>query len=78
MKTDINELRAKIIEEARSRIPIPAGEDEITSSMFAKEEGCTRRKAGEILNRMAEEGILSVRKNGVRNGKTCNVYRYND
>ena len=74
--TDPIDLKQKIYTEARSRVPVPPGEDEITSNMLAKETGCTVKQARTILADMAEDGIITVRMNGVENGKTCKIYRY--
>jgi len=72
MKTDISDLRLRLIEEARSRIPVPCGEDEITSVMLAEDIGCTKRQAHDILVKMVEEGKATVRKNGP---DSQNVYK---
>ena len=64
MKTDISDLRAQLVEEAKSRSPQPAGKDEVTISMMAKELGCSRRTAGRTLNGMVEDGFATMRKNG--------------
>ena len=70
--TDNNDLRSRIIAEAKSRIPVPMGEDEVTSSMLAEELGCNTRTAYYILEGMVDEGKATVRKNGSRGRK---VYR---
>ena len=69
-----DQLREQILEEARSRIPTPPGEGEITSRMLAEDTGCTPAQARLILSDMVEDGVASVRINGVENGKTCKVY----
>jgi len=74
--TDSNELRQKILEEAKSRIPQPPGEDEVTARMLMDAEGCTWQRARDTLQDMVEEGLATVRDNGVQNGKTCKVYKY--
>ena len=76
MKTDISELRQKILEEARSRIPTSPNDDEITANGLAETEGCTSAQARLILADMVEDGIASVRTNGVENGKACKVYKF--
>jgi predicted ArsR family transcriptional regulator len=75
MKTDIGDLREKILSEARSRIPLPPQEDEITANMMAEAEGCTAKQARSILKDMEEEGVVTVRYNGLEGGKTCKVYK---
>ena len=75
MKTDINDLRQKILEEARSRIPIPPAEDEVTAGILAEREGITAKQARIILRDMVEDGVATVRDNGLVNGKTCKVYK---
>ena len=72
MKTDISELRSKLIEEARDRMATPPGKDEITASMLGKELECSTKQAYSILENMVTEGLAAVRKNGPR--KT-NVYK---
>ena len=73
--TDPLDLKQKILQEAQSRIPQPPGEDEITANMLAGETGCTKKQARSILNDMVEDGVATVRENGVENGKTCKCYR---
>ena len=75
MKTDISNLREKILSEARSRIPLPPQEDEITANMMSEAEGCTQAQARSILKDMVEEGVAIVRYNGLEGGKTCKVYK---
>ena len=75
MKTDISDLRQRIMSEARSRIPVPPAEDEVTANMLAKEEGCTRQQAMRILKSMLEDEMVAVRENGIEDGKMCKVYR---
>ena len=64
MKTDISDLRSELVEEARSRLPTPAGKDEITSGMLAEDIGCSTKQAYVILAGMVEDGKATVRKNG--------------
>ena len=71
-----DQLREQILEEARSRIPVPPSDDEITAKGFAEDSGCTPQQARSILADMVEDGVATVRTNGVENGKTCKVYRY--
>jgi len=72
MKTDISDLRSQLIEEARGRIARAPDEDEVTSAMLAEELGCTAKMAAVALNRMVEDGLATVRKNGPQ-GR--NVYK---
>jgi len=67
--TDDNDLRSRIIAEAKSRIPVPMGEDEVTSTMLAEELGCNTRTAYDILEDMVDEGKAAVRRNGSRGRK---------
>ncbi len=73
---DSDKLRQQILEEARSRIPTPPSEDEITARGLAESEGCTSAQARLILADMVEDGVATVRDNGVENGKACKVYKY--
>lgn len=67
--TDPLDLKQKILQEARSRIPVPMGEDEVTSTMLAEELGCNTRTAYDILEGMVDEGKATVRRNGNRGRK---------
>ena len=73
--TDTNELRQRIIAEARTRIATPPAEDEITTTILAKELDCSKRQARIILNDMVEEGTATVRDNGIGG---CKVYKEKD
>lgn len=73
--TDDKNLRSAILAEARSRIPRPPEEDEMTANQLAREEGCTAAQARTILRDMVEEGRATVRANGIEGGKTCKVYK---
>ena len=73
MKTDINELRSKIIEEAKDRRQRPAEKDEITAAMLAKELGCSGPAARRTLRHMVRDGRATVRTNGPKNS---NIYKY--
>ena len=64
MESDISDLRSQLIEEAKSRMPTPAGKDESTANLLAEDMGCTRRIAATILMEMVEDGAATVRKNG--------------
>jgi MarR-like DNA-binding transcriptional regulator SgrR of sgrS sRNA len=70
--TDSNELRQRIIAEARTRIATPPAEDEITTNMLAEELDCSKRQARIILQDMVEEGKATVRDNGIGG---CLVFR---
>ena len=74
--TDPLELRQRIIEEAKSRVPQPPDKDEVTPTMLANDIGYTPAQARIILADMVEDGIAEVRTNGVENGKACKVYKY--
>lgn len=76
--TDSNDLRQRILEEAKSRIPRPPTEDEVTARMLMDTEGCTWQRARDTLADMEAEGIVTVRNNGVENGKSCKVYKYKE
>lgn len=69
MKTDISDLRSQLIEEAKTRIPVPMGEDEVTSTMLGEELGCNTRTAYDILEDMVDDGQATVRRNGPRGRK---------
>ena len=70
-----DQLREQIIAEARSRIPTPPNDSEVTARMLVEEPGCTAKQARLILADMVEDGVATVRTNGVENGKTCKVYK---
>lgn len=72
MKTDISDLRAQIIEEARKRIARPPDKDEITIIMLTEELGISEWSARRLLNGLVEEGKATVRRNGP---DECNVYK---
>ena len=74
MKTDISNLREKIIEEARLsyRENTEPGEDEITAAALGKELGCTAKKAYHTLQALVAAGKATMPKNGPRG---CNVYK---
>ena len=71
-----DKLREQILAEAKSRIPLSPGEGEITANGLAAELNCTAKQARSILADMVEDGIVTVRTNGVENGKSCKVYKY--
>jgi len=73
--TDSNELTQRILEEVKSRIPVPPGEGEVTANSVAQDIGCSAKQARTILADMVEDGSAEVRTNGVENGKACKVYR---
>jgi len=73
--TDSLELRQSILEEVKSRVPVPPGEDEVTANSVAQEIDCTAKQARSILADMVEDGVAEVRLNGVENGKACKVYK---
>ena len=75
MKTDISDLRQKILEEARSRIATPPADDEITASMLADDLDCSERQARVILQDLVDEGKATVRDNGLMGAK---VYLYKE
>lgn len=64
MKTDISDLRSQLVEEAKSRLPFPAREDEVTTKSLAEDLGISRRKAALILTEMVEDGTVTVRNTG--------------
>ena len=77
---DSSELRQRLIEEARTRVATPPSEDEMTASILAEElstpeKQCSKRKARIILQEMVEEGLATVRDNGIGG---CKVYRLED
>lgn len=75
-QVDINDqLREQILEEAKSRIPTPPASDEVTASSLALELGCTQRQARDVLADLVEEGVATVRTNGIENNCNCKVYK---
>ena len=73
MKTDISDLRQKILEEERSRVATPPAEDEVTASILADDLDCSPRQARIILQDLVNEGKATVRDNGLAGSK---VYKY--
>ena len=73
--TDSNDLKQKILDEARSRILVTPGEDEYTTNTLSKDMGCNWQQADKILKSMLEEGLVTIRENGIEIGRACNVYK---
>jgi len=65
-------LREQIVEEAKKRVATPPDKDEITATMLAKEISSSNRQARIILNDMVEDGLATMRENGVGG---CKVYK---
>ena len=75
MKTDISDLRERIIAESQQYLTPPAREDEFTIFDFMEWNEIDREAARKVLIAMEKDAKVSKRK-GKINGASCNVYKY--
>jgi len=74
MKTDISDLKERIIAESRQYLRLPPGEDEFTIFDFMEWNEIERDPARRALIAMEKDAKVSKRK-GKINGGSCNVYK---
>ena len=75
MKTDISDLKERIIAESQQYIKQTPGEDEFTIYDFMEWHDIEINSARLALKKMMAAGKVSMRKGKV-NGGSCNVYKY--